>query len=245
MKGFYEEQNDFIDELVATDHVRDHVLRSPGRLDGRERSLNAPLLDLEQQVDDTHPQARSAAFLMNLSLGVNVCLCILKVSMVEFPRTPEAPHCHPTDVNRMRQTLATSFLQTLQIAVVILSGSMAVLASALDSVLDILSGLILWVTSKSARKVNKYRYPVGKRRIQPLGIIAFACVMGTMSLYVILESIISLFGGRNTKLSSVRCCPAVPLALSNVTYGWSGMSGEGAVLLCTTHESRLLDPRSN
>jgi hypothetical protein len=48
------------------------------------------------------------------------------------------------------------------------SGSLAIIASTLDSLLNLLSGFILWFTSISMRKENPYLYPIGKRRMQPL-----------------------------------------------------------------------------
>ncbi|URE46232.1 Metal tolerance protein [Musa troglodytarum] len=68
------------------------------------------------------------------------------------------------------------------------SRSMAVIASTLDSLLDLLSGFILWFTSYAMKKPNHYRYPIGKNRMQPVGIIVFASVMGTLGLQVLLES---------------------------------------------------------
>jgi divalent metal cation (Fe/Co/Zn/Cd) transporter len=46
--------------------------------------------------------------------------------------------------------------------------SMAVIASTLDSLLDLLSGFILWYTAYKMKKPNKYNYPIGKRRMQPV-----------------------------------------------------------------------------
>lgn len=48
------------------------------------------------------------------------------------------------------------------------SRSMAVIASTLDSLLDLLSGFILWFTSYAMKKPNQYRYPIGKNRMQPV-----------------------------------------------------------------------------
>ena len=42
-----------------------------------------------------------------------------------------------------------------------------------------MSGLILFVTDKNIRNQNKYLYPIGKSRMQPLGILVFSCIMGT------------------------------------------------------------------
>ncbi|KAJ8490838.1 hypothetical protein OPV22_012559 [Ensete ventricosum] len=68
------------------------------------------------------------------------------------------------------------------------SKSLAVIASTLDSLLDLLSGLILWFTASAMNKPNQYSYPIGKNRMQPVGIVVFASVMGTLGLQVLLES---------------------------------------------------------
>ncbi|XP_020579611.1 metal tolerance protein 5 [Phalaenopsis equestris] len=72
------------------------------------------------------------------------------------------------------------------------SGSLAIIASTLDSLLDLLSGFILWFTAFSMQTPNPYQYPIGKRRMQPLGILVFASVMATLGLQIILESVRSL-----------------------------------------------------
>lgn len=48
------------------------------------------------------------------------------------------------------------------------SRSLAVIASTLDSFLDLLSGSILWFTSFAMKKPNQYSYPIGKKRMQPV-----------------------------------------------------------------------------
>nr|DAD27827.1 TPA_asm: hypothetical protein HUJ06_029295 [Nelumbo nucifera] len=72
------------------------------------------------------------------------------------------------------------------------SGSLAIIASTLDSLLDLLSGFILWFTAFSMQTPNPYRYPIGKKRMQPLGILVFASVMATLGLQIILESLRTL-----------------------------------------------------
>jgi divalent metal cation (Fe/Co/Zn/Cd) transporter len=48
------------------------------------------------------------------------------------------------------------------------SGSLAIIASTLDSLLDLLSGFILWFTAFKMQSPNPYLYPIGKKRMQPL-----------------------------------------------------------------------------
>uniref|UniRef100_A0A5B6ZA33 Uncharacterized protein n=3 Tax=Davidia involucrata TaxID=16924 RepID=A0A5B6ZA33_DAVIN len=72
------------------------------------------------------------------------------------------------------------------------SGSLAIIASTLDSLLDLLSGFILWFAAFSMQTPNPYQYPIGKKRMQPLGILVFASVMATLGLQIILESVRTL-----------------------------------------------------
>ncbi|XP_041027402.1 metal tolerance protein 11 isoform X1 [Juglans microcarpa x Juglans regia] len=77
------------------------------------------------------------------------------------------------------------------------SGSLAIIASTLDSLLDLLSGFILWFTAFSMQTPNPYQYPIGKKRMQPLGILVFASVMATLGLQIILESMRTLLSDGN------------------------------------------------
>ncbi|KAL5167586.1 Metal tolerance protein 5 [Glycine soja] len=77
------------------------------------------------------------------------------------------------------------------------SGSLAIIASTLDSLLDLLSGFILWFTAFSMQTPNPYQYPIGKKRMQPLGILVFASVMATLGLQIILESTRTLISSEN------------------------------------------------
>ncbi|KAH8479776.1 hypothetical protein H0E87_016806 [Populus deltoides] len=77
------------------------------------------------------------------------------------------------------------------------SGSLAIIASTLDSLLDLLSGFILWFAAFSMQTPNPYQYPIGKKRMQPLGILVFASVMATLGLQIILESVRTLHSDEN------------------------------------------------
>jgi len=53
------------------------------------------------------------------------------------------------------------------------SRSLAVIASTLDSLLDLLSGFILWFTAYAMKKPNHHQYPIGKNRMQPVVTVFF------------------------------------------------------------------------
>jgi divalent metal cation (Fe/Co/Zn/Cd) transporter len=44
---------------------------------------------------------------------------------------------------------------------------------------------------------NPYRYPIGKRRLQPLGLLVFASIRATLGLHIIIESPRSLVPDRD------------------------------------------------
>ncbi|XP_010504748.1 PREDICTED: putative metal tolerance protein C3 [Camelina sativa] len=81
---------------------------------------------------------------------------------------------------------ANIFLLALKIYATVKSGSIAIAASTLDSLLDLMAGGILWFTHLSMKNVNIYKYPIGKLRVQPVGIIIFAAVMTTLGFQVLL-----------------------------------------------------------
>uniref|UniRef100_A0A0E0NRW6 Uncharacterized protein n=1 Tax=Oryza rufipogon TaxID=4529 RepID=A0A0E0NRW6_ORYRU len=69
------------------------------------------------------------------------------------------------------------------------SGSIAIAASTLDSLLDLMAGGILWFTHLSMKSINVYKYPIGKLRVQPVGIIIFAAVMATLGFQVFVQAV--------------------------------------------------------
>lgn len=64
--------------------------------------------------------------------------------------------------------IANMVLFSAKVYASVRSGSLAIIASMLDSLLDLLSGFILWFTAFSMQTPNPYQYPIGKKRMQPL-----------------------------------------------------------------------------
>ncbi|GMH20096.1 hypothetical protein Nepgr_021937 [Nepenthes gracilis] len=87
---------------------------------------------------------------------------------------------------------ANFFLLAFKMYVTIRSGSLAIAASTLDSLLDLMAGGILWFTHLSMKNINIYQYPIGKLRVQPVGIVIFAAVMATLGFQVLIEAIAQL-----------------------------------------------------
>lgn len=84
---------------------------------------------------------------------------------------------------------------------VLLSGSLSIWASFVDSFMDFLSTVIvIWtsiVIARSKKKGNQGRgkYPTGKQRMEPLGVVIFSVFMIAMFLQVGVEGIKRLWSG--------------------------------------------------
>ncbi|OIW14104.1 hypothetical protein TanjilG_19483 [Lupinus angustifolius] len=84
---------------------------------------------------------------------------------------------------------ANIILLILKIYATVKSGSIAIAASTLDSLLDLMAGGILWFTHVAMKNINIYQYPIGKLRVQPVGIIIFAAVMATLGFQVLITAV--------------------------------------------------------
>jgi hypothetical protein len=90
--------------------------------------------------------------------------------------------------------VANFFLLVGKIAVIISVPSVSVLASLVDAVLDFLSTAIVWTTTWLISQQDQYSYPVGRRRLEPLGVLVFSVIMMTSFVQVSLEAIQRLLG---------------------------------------------------
>lgn len=76
--------------------------------------------------------------------------------------------------------------------------SLAVLASLLDSLLDVVSQLVLYYTERNSEQRSSDHYPAGAARLEPIGVLTCAALMGMASFEVLKESIQALVQHENT-----------------------------------------------
>eukprot|EP00442_Polarella_glacialis_P037083 CAMPEP_0115112840 /NCGR_PEP_ID=MMETSP0227-20121206/40937_1 /TAXON_ID=89957 /ORGANISM="Polarella glacialis, Strain CCMP 1383" /LENGTH=384 /DNA_ID=CAMNT_0002512599 /DNA_START=43 /DNA_END=1193 /DNA_ORIENTATION=- len=81
-----------------------------------------------------------------------------------------------------------AFLTVVKMYAFIASGSMAVLASLVDSIIDLVGQGALMYTNALASTNNNADYPVGRGRLEPVGVMICAVVMGMASMEVISQS---------------------------------------------------------
>ncbi|KAK9455320.1 cation efflux family-domain-containing protein [Dipodascopsis uninucleata] len=94
-------------------------------------------------------------------------------------------------------------------AVAFLSNSLSLIASLVDSALDFLSTTIIWFSDlfvQSRSHTLQRAFPVGRARVEPIGVLVFSIIMIISFLQVLIEAIGRLFGEQievNLGLSSI------------------------------------------
>jgi cation efflux family protein len=96
---------------------------------------------------------------------------------------------------------ANAILLVLKIIVTVLTSSVSVLAALVDSVLDFLSTAIVWTTTKLVSTRDDYQYPVGRTRLEPIGVLVFSVIMITSFFQVALEGFGRLHGTDHVAIS--------------------------------------------
>lgn len=112
-----------------------------------------------------------------------------------------------------------------QFYALVVSGSCAMLAVFLDAALDVTSGLVILATwNVKKQRADRNRYPVGRSRLEPLGIILMACLMTAGTLTSIKASLERTFevlvsGERASGFVGLTFRVAVILGLALLTKG--------------------------
>ncbi|KAF2243186.1 hypothetical protein BU26DRAFT_554755 [Trematosphaeria pertusa] len=86
-------------------------------------------------------------------------------------------------------------LFVIQLYAAVSTGSLSLFATAADAFMDLVSSVVMLVTSRAAARPSVYKYPVGRTRIETIGIIMFCCLMTTVAIQLIIESGRSLGSG--------------------------------------------------
>ncbi|KAI1124728.1 cation efflux family-domain-containing protein [Nemania abortiva] len=86
-------------------------------------------------------------------------------------------------------------LFVIQVYAAASTGSLSLFATAADAFVDLVSSCIIWITSRLAAKPSVYKYPVGRTRIETIGIILFCSLLTTVAVELLIESIRTLAAG--------------------------------------------------
>jgi len=110
-----------------------------------------------------------------------------------------------------RATLVSSsvatLLVTIKLALGVVSGSVAVLASAIDSLLDMLVSAFNFFAIKKSEEQPDEEYHYGKGKVQAIAAVIEGTIITMSGLYIIYEAIkkLSRERHRNNRRSEQRC----------------------------------------
>ncbi|KAI7901359.1 uncharacterized protein BX663DRAFT_514213 [Cokeromyces recurvatus] len=174
IREFYKNQNEIIDRFEAVDRVIEEI-QKPSCYGSMSTDSSLTETNLEQNKN-----------MIDEEMNVGVPL-LTKLSTTNSKVTTSPTWIIHLAINLSLVANIALFLTKVLLAIV--SGSMAILASAFESFLDILSNAIIFITMRLIRQKNIYAYPVGKSRMEPLGIIVFAVVITTSFSQVLVSSL--------------------------------------------------------
>ncbi|KAG1122135.1 hypothetical protein G6F42_011766 [Rhizopus arrhizus] len=186
VRKFYEHQNSMISRFVQVDRVVNSLQKGEAPSSNYYGSIAG---DEERGFQDENGNTMT----LDVGAGENQPLVSSRSSTPDFESTKSPMWIIHLAINL--SFLANIALFVTKIILAWYSGSMALLASAFESFLDIVSNAIIFFTVRIIRQKNYYTYPVGKSRMEPLGIIVFAVVITTSFSQVLITSIEKLSTG--------------------------------------------------
>ncbi|KAF2083695.1 hypothetical protein K490DRAFT_60261 [Saccharata proteae CBS 121410] len=119
------------------------------------------------------------------------------------------------------------------------SSSLSLIASLVDSALDLLCTVIVWTTNRLVKwRLDKLsaKFPVGRKRLEPLGILVFSIIMIVSFLQILQESVSKIMGGPKDAAP----LPAIAVGAMAATIGMKGIIGLGCVKVKTTQVQALV-----
>ncbi|EGW34047.1 cation efflux family protein [Spathaspora passalidarum NRRL Y-27907] len=175
VRSYYEEQNELIEKFQEIDNFLDagkihyNMLTTYGQPNTTVRTKYSRLHDVPGNID------QDVAKLLGYDEDDHQSQ-VLTAILVNF--------------------LINILLLIGKIVVTILTNSMSVVASLVDSILDFLSTFIIYIVNRLATSKDwkvQHSYPVGRSRLEPLGILIFSIIIIISFVQVGQESFKKLF----------------------------------------------------
>jgi len=118
------------------------------------------------------------------------------------------------------------------------SSSLSLIASLVDSTLDLLCIGIVFATNKLVQwRLDSLRrkFPVGRRRLEPLGILVFSIIMIISFVQILQESVVRLMSNDHNTAT----LPPVAIGAMAATIGLKGILWFGCIRVKTTQVQAL------
>jgi divalent metal cation (Fe/Co/Zn/Cd) transporter len=139
--------------------------------------------------------------------------------------------------------LANIILLVAKVVAAFYSSSLSLIASLADSALDLLCTAIVFTTHKLVGwRLSKLRrkFPVGRRRLEPLGILVFSIIMIISFIQILQESVEKLISKGPHEATAL---PPIAIGALAATIGMKGIIWFGCIRIKTTQVQALAQGR--
>ncbi|KAH9935346.1 CDF-like metal transporter [Fomitopsis serialis] len=107
----------------------------------------------------------------------------------EEARAEEETSRLPIQIAIWASLIGNAVLCALQLYAAITSGSLSLIATSVDAVFDFGSNVVLYWLHKKAESMDTNKWPVGGSRLETIGNIVYGCLMSSVNLVVLVESV--------------------------------------------------------
>ena len=112
---------------------------------------------------------------------------------------------------------ANLLLMIAKVLAVVASGSISVISSLVDSIMDLTSGVVIWWSTRSMNIKSPYEYPQGKTRLEPIAIVILSVVMALVSVMLIQTSVNQIMVFNNDPIAQVPDYDVVTIVITVAT----------------------------
>ena len=222
MRKFYEHQNARLNDWLEVDTLvvamADAIMDSMNPDADHDGHIDRPgaLQDVEGQIERLLPdeeQAKRRRGARNARWAINI------------------------------NVIANILLLAAKIIAAAKSQSLSLIASLVDSALDLLCTAIVWTTNRLVAwrlKGLQRRFPVGRRRLEPLGILVFSIIMIISFVQILQESVLKLYSGiKSAEPNEAAILPLVAIGAMAGTVVIKGIIWFGCIRVKTTQVQAL------
>ncbi|KAK9492248.1 cation efflux family-domain-containing protein [Lipomyces doorenjongii] len=196
-RKFYEQQNDLIERYIEIDCLLDsdvsHTMIQQYSQESQSRRGVVPAnIDEEGQLYLTADARDEYSGIVTLAIMVNFLINV--------------------------------FLLAGKAAIVLLTHSISVIASLVDSALDFLCTTIIWFSTsmvESSSASTKFMYPVGRTRLEPLGVLIFSIIIIVSFSQVAVEAVQRIYSGPREPVElGIPSFAIMSLAVISKLFAW-------------------------
>lgn len=197
VQRYYKEQNYLIERFQEIDNLLDYGQVHIHMLSNYEHNVSLPDIEEEEgSVSSADMEPTSPVHKSNRSSRFNAIPGDIRHLGAHFLGYDEEKDSRDIVVAILINTAVNIVLLLGKIVVSLLTHSLSIVASLVDSILDFLSTFIIYIAnrlSNSKSWKSQHSYPVGRSRLEPLGVLIFSIIIIVSFFQVGMETVKKLF----------------------------------------------------